>query len=90
LACISEDGRYVITASKGGASDNPTWYAQLTSAGVASVEVGTATFPVVAWEVNGAKRDRLYSALADRLPVFDQYAARTARIIPVTLLERRG
>jgi hypothetical protein len=36
----------------------------------------------------GAERERLYAAVAAALPVFDSYAARTSRVIPVLVLHR--
>ncbi|MGQ0846816.1 MAG: nitroreductase/quinone reductase family protein [Sporichthyaceae bacterium] len=90
LAYVVDENRYVIAASRGGSPDNPTWYPELLAAGEAIVEVGTQTLRVAVEEVFGVERDRLYAALAARLPIFDQYAARTTRVIPVMLLERRA
>jgi len=38
--------------------------------------------------VEGAERDRLFRAQAELMPNFDEYAAKTERIIPVVVLER--
>jgi deazaflavin-dependent oxidoreductase (nitroreductase family) len=86
LAYLLDDGRYVIIASKGGAPTNPDWYHNLKANPSAKVEVGSDTVDVVASEATGPERDRLYSAQAERLPQFAEYAANTARTIPVIVL----
>jgi deazaflavin-dependent oxidoreductase (nitroreductase family) len=90
LAYVRQDDRFVIAASKGGEPENPSWYGDLVTAGTATIEVGTESFPVSVSEVTGTERDRLYAALAAELPVFARYAARTSRVIPVLVLERGG
>lgn len=88
LAYIRDGDGWVIVASKGGASDNPTWYDALLADPEVTVEVGTETFRARATEVTGAERERLYDAVAAALPVFRSYAAKTSRVIPVLVLHR--
>jgi deazaflavin-dependent oxidoreductase (nitroreductase family) len=85
----SKDGdRYVIIASKGGAPNNPSWYHNLVAHPEVTVEIGTEKFTVKAHEVKGAERDRLFEAQAKMMPVFSEYQQKTARKIPVFVLER--
>jgi deazaflavin-dependent oxidoreductase (nitroreductase family) len=86
LAYQSDDGRYIVFASKAGAPTNPDWYHNLKAHPRASIEVGTATIDVVASEATGEERDRLYRAQAERMPQFAEYAAKTERAIPVIIL----
>ena len=85
----SKDGdRYVIIASKGGAPNNPSWYHNLIAHPEVTVEIGTEKFTAKAHEVKGAERDRLFEAQAKMMPVFSEYQQKTARKIPVIVLER--
>ncbi|RSM50447.1 nitroreductase family deazaflavin-dependent oxidoreductase [Actinoplanes sp. ATCC 53533] len=79
-----------VFASKAGAPTNPDWYYNMTSAGDATVERGTETYPVSVRELVGGERDRVYEEQARRYPGFAEYAHKTAgiRIIPVLELTR--
>ncbi|MGO4618025.1 nitroreductase family deazaflavin-dependent oxidoreductase [Nocardia sp. 2YAB30] len=79
-----------VFASKAGASTNPDWYYNLTTAGAAEVERGTETYPVTVTEVTGAERDRIYAEQGRRYPGFAGYAEKTKgiRTIPVLALRR--
>ena len=80
-----------VFASKGGAPDDPDWYANLVAAGEAEVEVGTEQYPVTVTELTGGERDRVYAEQARRYPGFADYERKTAgiRTIPVLALRRR-
>ena len=80
-----------VFASKAGAPSHPDWYYNLTTAGVADVEVGTESYPVSVAEVTGGERDRIYAEQARRYPGFAEYEVKTAgiRTIPVLALRRR-
>lgn len=83
---LREGDRYVIFASKAGASTNPDWYHNLKAHPEITVEVGTETVDVVASEATGEERDRLFRAQAERSPQFADYQAKTDRVIPVVIL----
>ena len=86
--------RYVVVASKAGAPDNPGWYHNLKANPVAKVEVpaatGTDIFEVRAHEAHGEERERLYADRIAIAPGFGEYQQKTARQIPVMILERTG
>lgn len=86
LSYQTDDGRYVIFASKAGAPDNPAWYHNLKANPKASIEVGTDTIEVLASEVTGDERNRLFRAQAERIPQFADYERKTDRVIPVIAL----
>jgi deazaflavin-dependent oxidoreductase (nitroreductase family) len=88
LAYFRDGDRYVIVASKGGAPSNPDWYHNLVAHPSATVEVGTERFEVVAREVDGAERDRLWALITQSNRSFAGYEERTSRTIPVIVLER--
>ena len=86
LAYQSDNGRYVVFASKAGAPTNPDWYHNLKAHPDVTIEVGTDTIDVLASEATGEERERLYRTQAERMPQFAEYAKRTERVIPVVIL----
>jgi deazaflavin-dependent oxidoreductase (nitroreductase family) len=86
LAYLSDGGRYVIFASKGGAPTNPDWYHNLKAHPNATIEVGTDTIGVVASEATGEERERLFRIQAERVPQFAEYEKQIERLIPVMVL----
>jgi deazaflavin-dependent oxidoreductase (nitroreductase family) len=90
LAADGDASTIYVFASKGGAPTHPDWYHNLTSAGLAEVEVGTETYPVTVSEVTGQERDRIYQKQASLYPGFAGYEEKTAgiRTIPVLALRR--
>jgi deazaflavin-dependent oxidoreductase (nitroreductase family) len=87
LAYQSDDGRYVVFASKAGAPTNPDWYHNLMAHPNVTIEVGTSTIDVVASKATGAERDRLFGTQAERVPQFAEYEKKAGgRVIPVIVL----
>lgn len=86
LAYQSDDGRYVIFASKGGAPTNPDRYYNLKAQPNTSIEIGSDTIDVVASEAEGEERERLFRTQAERVPQFAEYEQKTERTIPVIVL----
>src|SRR6202046_1371939 len=60
LAYQSDNGRYVIFASKAGAPTNPDWYHNLKAHPNVMIEVGAEKIDVLATEATGGERDRLF------------------------------
>ena len=86
----SKDGeRYVVIASMGGAPKHPAWYFNVKANPKVTLEVGTEKFQATATIAEGAERDRLYEKQAEAMPAFNDYEAKTVRVIPVVDLERR-
>ncbi len=88
LVYTTDSDRIVVIASKGGAPTNPDWYHNLVANPVATVELPGETFQARATVVEGAERERLYSAQAALMPGFAEYQEKTTRQIPVVVLER--
>src|SRR4051794_34555079 len=89
VACqVLDNGAWAIFASKGGAPTNPDWYYNLIANPDASVEFGTETFDVTARVAEGDERDRIWTRQKEVMPGFADYEKKTARQIPVVILER--
>ncbi len=69
----------MIFASKAGAPTNPDWYHNLKAHPEVQIEVGPDTIDVTATEAQGAERDRLFNAQAERVPNFAAYADENRR-----------
>ena len=87
LAYQSDDGRYVVFASKAGSPTNPDWYYNLKAHPHVTIEVGTDTIEVLAGEAAGEERERLYRTQAERIPQFAEYEQKAGRVIPVMVLK---
>ena len=87
----SRDGdKYVIIASFAGGPKNPSWYHNLVAHPTPTVEIGGERFQAKATFPSGAERERLFNQQASQMPIFNEYRTKTARQIPVVVLERVG
>jgi deazaflavin-dependent oxidoreductase (nitroreductase family) len=81
--------RWVIVASKGGAPDHPGWFKNLEAEPEAEIQVKDEQIPVRASVAEGEERDRLWTAMTEVWPDYDEYQKKTDRQIPVVVLSRR-
>lgn len=93
LVCRRRDGNWVVVASKGGAPDNPTWYANIQANAEVEIEVaddeggGTRKLRARARAVpSGTEHDELYAFMTEVWPGFADYQKRAERTIPVVVL----
>ncbi|MEP7111647.1 MAG: nitroreductase family deazaflavin-dependent oxidoreductase [Ilumatobacteraceae bacterium] len=84
---LADGNNLVVFASKAGAPTSPDWYHNLLANPRASVEVEDRTVNVVASVAEGDTRDRLWTLQKELYPGFAEYEAKTARQIPVVVLE---
>ncbi len=85
----TDGDRYVVVASKGGAPEHPDWFANLSAGPDVEVQVKGERFAVEPSVAEGEERERLWKAMAEVWPDYDDYAKRTDREIPVVILTRR-
>lgn len=81
----SGDG-FVVVASKGGADQDPDWFKNLQADPSAGVQVGTRRFTARARVASSAEREALWPQMARIFPLYDEYAQKTDRVIPIVLL----
>mgnify|MGYP006313164135 FL=1 len=79
---------FVVIASNLGQSNHPAWWVNLQAEPEATVQVRDEYQAVRAREADGEERERLWNAIAEKNPDYDQYRAWTSRRIPVVVLER--
>jgi proline iminopeptidase len=78
----------VIVASKGGAPEHPGWYRNLAKTPEVGVQIKGEKFRAQARDAQGEERDRLWHAMNEIWPHYDEYQTKTDREIPVVVLER--
>jgi deazaflavin-dependent oxidoreductase (nitroreductase family) len=88
VAYLPDRSRYFIWAANGGAPKHPAWYHNLKAHPITRIEVGNETVDVMAEEITGAERDRLYATATDRYPQLAEAANKTHRLIPIVVLRR--
>jgi deazaflavin-dependent oxidoreductase (nitroreductase family) len=87
LYAAADGDRLVVVASNGGKATDPAWVANLRANAGVSVRLGRRVLAMRAREVEGAERDRLWALAAAAFPLYEAYARRTERRIPVFALE---
>ena len=86
---FGRDGEHcVIVASQGGRPRHPAWYLNLSADPAVDVRVKGDRFRARARTAAGEERERLWRAMNEIWPHYDEYQAKTSRVIPVVVLER--
>ena len=81
------DGGYAVFASKAGAPSHPGWYHNLLAHPKVTAEIGTGTVELTARVAESGERERIWAAQKAAYPGFADYERKTARQIPVVILE---
>jgi F420H(2)-dependent quinone reductase len=90
LVYVNDDPDLVLVASKGGNSKNPAWYHNLIAHPDASVQIGGERRAVHARIATTAERERLWPKAVATYSGYRGYQQRTARQIPLVILEPAG
>lgn len=83
-----DDGNYVIVGSQGGRPHHPDWYLNLAANPEVGVQVKADKFRARARTAEGEERERLWRQMNGIWTHYDEYQAKTDRVIPVVVLER--
>ncbi|MHA6622262.1 nitroreductase family deazaflavin-dependent oxidoreductase [Pseudonocardia sp. DLS-67] len=83
-------GEYVVVASKGGAEEHPAWFMNLEAEPSVGVQVGTHRFTARARVASPAEHASLWAQMVNIFPLYDDYARKTSRKIPIILLAPVG
>ena len=84
-----EGGGFLVVASKGGAPSHPAWFLNLQNTPEIRFQVVDKKYRGTARITAGAERERLFRMMAGLFPSYTDYQAKTAREIPVVVLEPR-
>ncbi len=78
--------QFVVVASKGGDDDDPAWFKNLLADPSVGVQAGTDRFTAHARVASAAEREPLWTQMAQIFPLYEDYAQKTDRTIPIVLL----
>ena len=84
---VEKDGKYVAIASKGGAPDKPSWYANFVAHPEVELQDGPHKAVYRARVLEGDERAEWWQHAVDTWPTYASYQEKTDRQIPVFLLE---
>src|SRR6266498_165938 len=87
---VEHDGRYAAVASQGGAPTHPLWYYNFRANPRVELQDGPRTWEMTAREVTGEERAQWWERAVAAFPPYAEYQEKTARQIPVFVLERVG
>jgi len=88
LMRVKVDQSYVLIGSMGGQPKNPVWVYNLRAHPDVEIRDATEVTPMVVREVFDAdERAALWQASADAFPPYNDYQAKTDRVIPVFVAE---
>ncbi len=87
LYYIQDGNAYVVIASNAGDGRHPAWLLNLRAHPEAEVQVKGHHIPVLGREAVGDERDRLWTKAVEADSAYQTYQERTARHIPVVVLE---
>lgn len=87
LLYLRDGERLALAASYGGRPHHPGWYLNLRAHPDAEVQIGRKRQRVRARDATAEERRELWSRFVETYPKYALYQAKTARRIPVVLLE---
>ena len=87
LMRVEHDGAYAVVASLGGAPKHPVWYYNLVRQPHVELQDGAVTRDYLAREVSGDEKATWWARAVEAWPDYARYQAKTARQIPVFVLE---
>lgn len=88
---VENDGRYALVGSMGGAPRHPVWVFNLRARpDEVRLQDGPEVFDVTVRELEGDERRTWWDRAVAAYPPYEEYQARTTRVIPVFLATRKG
>jgi F420H(2)-dependent quinone reductase len=87
LMRVEHDGMYAVVASLGGAPKNPVWYYNLKAEPHVELQDGPIKRDYQAREVTGDEKALWWERAVEAWPDYARYQTKTARQIPVFVLE---
>ena len=87
LMRVEHDGVYAVVASLGGAPEHPVWYWNLEAEPHVELQDGSVKRDYLAREVTGEEKALWWERAVETWPDYAKYQAKTARQIPVFVLE---
>jgi deazaflavin-dependent oxidoreductase (nitroreductase family) len=89
LLYVRDGDAFAVVASNGGSDYTPAWWLNLRRDPHAEVEIGRARARVTARKASPEEHARLWAEFTSAFSGYAKYATKTAREIPVVMLEPR-
>lgn len=86
---LADDDRFVVVASNGGRDHHPAWYLNLKAEPNCAIQVAGDRIAVTARDSEPSERADLWPRLTSMYSGYEDYTAKTSRVLPVVILERR-
>jgi deazaflavin-dependent oxidoreductase (nitroreductase family) len=84
MRVVTDDGKYVLVASKGGSPENPDWYYSLREQPEVTIRDHEQVYRARIFEVTDAgERARAWDAAVQAFPPYAEYQQHTSRQIPI-------
>ena len=90
LMSLRDGEAYVVIASNAGLTNNPGWYHNIRANPDARIEVGDRSIDVRGRVAGPEERARLWPSIVERFPNYGAYQRKTAREIPLVILQPVG
>jgi deazaflavin-dependent oxidoreductase (nitroreductase family) len=87
LMRVEHEGRYALVASYGGRPEHPAWYGNLVADPHVMIQDGPEPHDYVVREVSGDERAAWWERSVAVFPTYEEYQAKTDRVIPVLVAE---
>ncbi len=88
LMRVVDGANYILIASQGGAPTHPMWYHNLKADPNVEIRDETEVYAMHVREVEDAEeRARLWALAVEAFPPYEEYQARTERLIPIFVAE---
>ena len=87
LIRVTDGTRYAALGSMGGQPQHPGWVHNLRANPHVELQDGPVKKDYLAREVDGDERDRWWTIATEAWPAYDDYQAKTDRVIPVFVLD---
>lgn len=88
LMRVVDGNRYILVASQGGAPTHPLWYHNLKADPNVEIRDKTELYTMRVREVDDpAERQRLWAIAVEAFPPYQEYQAKTDRLIPILVAE---
>lgn len=87
LIRVTDGERYAAIASMGGQPQHPSWYGNVVADPLVTVQDGPVVRDYTARVLDGDEKAQWWARATAVWPAYDDYQARTERVIPLVLLE---
>jgi deazaflavin-dependent oxidoreductase (nitroreductase family) len=86
IACYPYGNNVAVVASNNGSDSDPLWWLNLQATPNVEIQLGSKKIKVVAEEVIGIERERIWPEIVRRNPLQQRHQDHTSRVLPVIYL----